>query len=122
MKPKLKLTYYLSPQCPQSIVDLVSPVLRELNWACSVKPQSVPVFIWEGSRQSIDPAPTLSRGGLVNRVSGAFPLTTKVGMLKAVRSMCKLQNISFPPSWYPMTYELPADLELWKQPLSIFQR
>ncbi len=85
VKPKLKVSY-LSPECPQTIVDLVSPPLRELNWACSVEPQSAtpPIFIWEGSRRSIDPAPTLSRGGLVNRVSGAFSITTKVGMLKAV--------------------------------------
>lgn len=86
VKPKLKVSYYLSPECPQTIVDLVSPPLRELNWACSVEPQAAtpPIFIWEGSRRSIDPAPTLSRGGLVNRVSGAFSITTKVGMLKAV--------------------------------------
>lgn len=86
MKPKLKVSYYLSPECPQTIVDLVSPSLREMNWTCSVAQQAEipPIFIWEGSRRSIDPAPTLSRGGLVNRVSGAFSVTTKVGMLKAV--------------------------------------
>ena len=86
VKPKLKVSYYLSPECPQTIVDLVSPSLREMNWTCSVAQQAEipPIFIWEGSRRSIDPAPTLSRGGLVNRVSGAFSVTTKVGMLKAV--------------------------------------
>jgi len=117
VKPKLKVSYYLSPECPQTIVDLVSPPLRELNWACSVEPQSAtpPIFIWEGSRRSIDPAPTLSRGGLVNRVSGAFSITTKVGMLKAVRSWCARKSTTFPPPWYPLAYELPADLEIWKK-------
>eukprot|EP00435_Cladocopium_sp_Y103_P017624 s3427_g4.t1 len=117
VKPKLKVSYYLSPECPQTIVDLVSPPLREMNWTCSVAQQAEipPIFIWEGSRRSIDPAPTLSRGGLVNRVSGAFSITTKVGMLKAVHSLTLRKGTAFPPPWYSLAYELPADLEIWRQ-------
>ncbi|CAK9082249.1 unnamed protein product [Durusdinium trenchii] len=115
VKPKLKLFYYLSPECPQTIVDLVSPPLRELNWACTVAPSSLPIFVWEGSRRSIDPMPTLSRGGLVNRVSGVSSITTKVGMLKALHSLCNRLQTTFPPPWYSTTFELPMDLETWKR-------
>ncbi|CAE6971811.1 Ttll10 [Symbiodinium natans] len=117
VKPKLKLFYYISPECPQTIVDLVSPRLRKQNWACTVRPEpgNTPIFVWEGSRPSIDPAPTLSRGGLVNRVAPALPITRKVGMLRAVQKWCSQKGQEFPPSWYPLTFELPGSLEEWKE-------
>ena len=147
VKPKLRLLYYISPECPQTIVDLVSPSLRRQNWACTVRqePGNTPIFVWEGSRPSIDPSPTLSRGGLVNRVAPVLPITRKVGMLRALQlaflihdalhilffcyvvscgcsgcpdgrqKWCSGRRQEFPPPWYPVTFELPTSLEEWKQ-------
>ncbi|CAE8620925.1 unnamed protein product [Polarella glacialis] len=119
VRPKLKLHYYVSPECPQAIVDLVAPVLGSQNWSCTVTAQQPgeppPIFIWEGSRRTIDPAPTLSFHGLVNRVGPLFPLTTKVGMLQAVHAWCSRAAVDFPPSWYPLTFRLPEDLSIWKR-------
>lgn len=36
VKPKLQCQYYISPENPQAIVDILSPVLGDMNWACSV--------------------------------------------------------------------------------------
>mmetsp|Transcript_46963 Transcript_46963/g.84751 ORF Transcript_46963/g.84751 Transcript_46963/m.84751 type:complete len:521 (-) Transcript_46963:104-1666(-) len=36
VKPKLQCRYYISPENPQSIVDVLEPVLSDLNWTCSV--------------------------------------------------------------------------------------
>jgi len=36
VKPKLQCQYYISPENPQSIVDLLEPVLSDMNWVCSV--------------------------------------------------------------------------------------
>ncbi|OLQ07104.1 putative tubulin polyglutamylase TTLL1 [Symbiodinium microadriaticum] len=120
VKPKLRLLYYISPECPQTIVDLVSPSLRRQNWACTVRqePGNTPIFVWEGSRPSIDPSPTLSRGGLVNRVAPVLPITRKVGMLRALQKWCSGRRQEFPPPWYPVTFELPTSLEEWKQHVS----
>ncbi|CAE7624309.1 Ttll1, partial [Symbiodinium necroappetens] len=120
VKPKLRLLYYISPECPQTIVDLVSPSLRRQNWACTVRPEpgNTPIFVWEGSRPSIDPSPTLSRGGLVNRVAPVLPITRKVGMLRALQKWCSGRRQEFPPPWYPVTFELPTSLEEWKQHVS----
>ncbi|CAE7818868.1 Ttll1 [Symbiodinium sp. CCMP2592] len=120
VKPKLRLLYYISPECPQTIVDLVSPSLRMQNWACTVRPEpgNTPIFVWEGSRPSIDPSPTLSLGGLVNRVAPVLPATRKVGMLRALQKWCSCRRQEFPPPWYPVTFELPSSLEEWKQHVS----
>ena len=40
VKPKLKCQYYLSPENPQTIVDLLEPILSELNWTCTVDSHS----------------------------------------------------------------------------------
>jgi len=36
VKPKMKCMYYISPENPQSIVDVLEPILSDMNWACSV--------------------------------------------------------------------------------------
>ncbi|CAJ1434334.1 unnamed protein product [Effrenium voratum] len=36
VKPKMRCQYYISPENPQSIVDLLEPTLSELNWSCTV--------------------------------------------------------------------------------------
>jgi len=36
VKPKLKCQYYISPENPQTICDLLEPVLSDMNWTCSV--------------------------------------------------------------------------------------
>lgn len=36
VKPKMRLEYYISPENPQSIVDLLEPILSDMNWLCSV--------------------------------------------------------------------------------------
>lgn len=36
VKPVLQCQYYISPENPQSIVDVIQPVLSELNWTCTV--------------------------------------------------------------------------------------
>lgn len=36
VKPKMRCQYYISPENPQTIVDLLEPVLSELNWTCTV--------------------------------------------------------------------------------------
>lgn len=36
VKPKLQCEYYISPENPQTIVDLLEPVLSDMNWRCSV--------------------------------------------------------------------------------------
>mmetsp|Transcript_73341 Transcript_73341/g.237191 ORF Transcript_73341/g.237191 Transcript_73341/m.237191 type:complete len:532 (+) Transcript_73341:103-1698(+) len=36
VKPKLQCQYYISPENPQTIVDLLEPVLSDMNWVCSV--------------------------------------------------------------------------------------
>merc|ERR1712113_353633 len=85
VKPKLKPHYYLSPECPTAIVDLVVPILNGQNWLgtsdCKVtEDTSPPIFIWEGSRRTIDPLPTLSMHGLVNRVLVSSRLISKHSM------------------------------------------
>ncbi|OLQ09787.1 putative alpha-tubulin polyglutamylase Ttll1 [Symbiodinium microadriaticum] len=143
VKPKLKCQYYLSPENPQTIVDLLEPILSELNWTCTVDSHSgreeslaqvtdymgmpvprlkkqddgslevAPVFIWEASRNMIDHGPTLK---LVNRLNGVN-MFTKVGMLELIRERCIERDIpiNFPPPWYPLTFTLPDDLEQWKR-------
>jgi len=39
VKPKLQCQYYISPENPQTIVDLLEPVLSDMNWVCSVDDQ-----------------------------------------------------------------------------------
>jgi hypothetical protein len=36
VKPKMKVMYYISPENPQPIVDLLEPILSDMNWSCSV--------------------------------------------------------------------------------------
>jgi len=36
VKPKLQCNYYISPESPQSIVDVLEPVLSSMKWVCSV--------------------------------------------------------------------------------------
>eukprot|EP00933_Yihiella_yeosuensis_P036017 TRINITY_DN29702_c1_g1_i1.p1 TRINITY_DN29702_c1_g1~~TRINITY_DN29702_c1_g1_i1.p1 ORF type:complete len:520 (+),score=109.76 TRINITY_DN29702_c1_g1_i1:75-1634(+) len=36
VKPKMQCQYYISPENPQSIVDILEPVLSDMNWTCSV--------------------------------------------------------------------------------------
>eukprot|EP00931_Biecheleriopsis_adriatica_P122261 TRINITY_DN97267_c0_g1_i1.p1 TRINITY_DN97267_c0_g1~~TRINITY_DN97267_c0_g1_i1.p1 ORF type:complete len:527 (+),score=141.00 TRINITY_DN97267_c0_g1_i1:95-1675(+) len=36
VKPKLQCQYYISPENPQSIVDLLEPILSDMNWTCTV--------------------------------------------------------------------------------------
>lgn len=36
VKPKLQCQYFISPENPQSIVDILEPILSEMNWVCSV--------------------------------------------------------------------------------------
>jgi len=36
VKPKMQCQYYISPENPQSIVDILEPVLSDMNWVCSV--------------------------------------------------------------------------------------
>lgn len=36
VKPKLQCQYYISPENPQTIVDLLEPILSSMNWVCSV--------------------------------------------------------------------------------------
>jgi len=36
VKPKLQCQYYISPENPQAIVDLLDPILSNMNWTCSV--------------------------------------------------------------------------------------
>merc|ERR1719343_1817069 len=36
VKPKLQCQYYISPENPQAIVDLLEPVLSSKGWTCSV--------------------------------------------------------------------------------------
>lgn len=37
VKPKMQCTYYISPECPQTIVDILEPILSDMNWTCSVE-------------------------------------------------------------------------------------
>mmetsp|Transcript_75031 Transcript_75031/g.219821 ORF Transcript_75031/g.219821 Transcript_75031/m.219821 type:complete len:531 (-) Transcript_75031:83-1675(-) len=39
VKPKLQCQYYISPENPQCIVDVLEPVLSDMNWVCSVDDQ-----------------------------------------------------------------------------------
>jgi len=36
VKPKMQCQYYISPENPQSIVDVLEPILSDMNWVCSV--------------------------------------------------------------------------------------
>merc|ERR1719229_680284 len=36
VKPKMVCQYYISPENPQSIVDILEPVLSDMGWVCSV--------------------------------------------------------------------------------------
>jgi hypothetical protein len=36
VKPKLQCMYYISPENPQTIVDILEPILSDMNWTCSV--------------------------------------------------------------------------------------
>jgi len=64
----------------------------------------------------VDHSPTLKYRGLVNRLD-CVSLHTKVGMLDLVRERCVEREIplNFPPPWYPLTFQLPDDLEQWKR-------
>lgn len=154
VKPKIKCHYYVSPENPQTIVDLLEEVLSEKGWAMSVdddvgrdeqisqhldymgmplkkgdepgadRPggrsaaeKTAPIFVWEGARNMVRHEPTLRYRGLVNRVDGAGSMTTKCGMLELIRNRCLDRDIpiSFPPPWYPLTFQLPDDLEQWKR-------
>eukprot|EP00929_Paragymnodinium_shiwhaense_P054090 TRINITY_DN27107_c0_g1_i1.p1 TRINITY_DN27107_c0_g1~~TRINITY_DN27107_c0_g1_i1.p1 ORF type:complete len:538 (+),score=90.27 TRINITY_DN27107_c0_g1_i1:45-1616(+) len=153
VKPQLKCQYYIAPDSPQDMADILDDHLHEMNWTCSVddrvgreetttaktdyhgmpmvqfakqpdgsstmvKPsdKKAPIFIWEGSRPLVDRGPTLKNGGLANRIAGT-DMFTKLGMLELVRERCIDRDIpvDFPPSWFPMTFGLPEDLEAWKR-------
>jgi len=41
VKPKLQCQYYISPENPQTIVDILEPILSDMNWVCSVDSANV---------------------------------------------------------------------------------
>jgi len=39
VKPKMRCMYYISPENPETICDLLEPILSDMNWSCSVDTQ-----------------------------------------------------------------------------------
>eukprot|EP00913_Durusdinium_trenchii_P030182 g28281.t1 len=89
VKPKMRCQYYISPENPQTIVDLLEPILSE------PQPNRLCEKCWWASQDSnmIDHHPTLKYRGLVNRLTGVN-MFTKVGMLELIRERCNLAALA----------------------------